>query len=67
MSSVRIQTSSLTNTIYAGKLKGETWVNKTDVTADACAAVAIHAYSFGEPIIVYENGKPAYEIKVKKL
>lgn len=65
-----VATSPLTNRIYAGKLTKDRlcWRDgRTDVTGEACAAVAIHAETNGQPVVVYANGKPKWEITVKKL
>lgn len=68
--SIHVQKSPLTNTIYAGHLidAGARWgANRTDVTGEACAAVAQHVLANGEPVIVSSNGKPLYEITVRDL
>ena len=67
---IHVQKSPLTNTIYAGHLinGGARWgENRTDVTGEACAAVAQHVLTNGEPVIVTGNGKPLYEITVRDL
>ena len=67
---IHVQKSPLTNTIYAGHLVagGSRWgENKTDVTGEACAAVAQHVLANREPVIVTANGKPAYKITVQAL
>lgn len=68
---IHIGTSPLTNNIYAGYVlkDGRTWseTNKTDVTGEACAAVAQHVLAKGGEIVITANGKPAYEISAKKL
>lgn len=47
---------------------GCTWgANKTDVTGEACAAVAKHVLANGMPVTVTKNGVPAYEITVREL
>jgi len=50
---IRVATSPLSNTIYAGTLlkDGMTWAaNKQDVTIDALVAVAMHCLAFGKPV-----------------
>ena len=67
---IHVQKSPLTNIIYAGHLihGGQQWgENRTDVTGEACAAVAQHVLTNGEPVIVTGNGKPLYEITVRDL
>lgn len=67
---IHIGISPLTNRIFAGTVlkDGQTWgAGKQDVTVLACVAVAEHVITNGDPIIVTANGKPKYEIKVKKL
>lgn len=67
---IHVATSPLTNTIYAGSIAkdGRSWLsNKTDVTGEACAAVAQHVINFGKPLIITRNGEPCYEITVKEL
>lgn len=67
---LRVAPSPLTNRIFCGSVSknGLEWLsNKTDVTGDACAAVAIHALSQNGSVIVTENGKAKYEISVKEL
>jgi len=62
---IRVQKSPLTNTIYSGHLihGDQLWgENRTDVTAEACAAVAQHVIANGAPVIVSSHGKPLYEI-----
>lgn len=66
---LRIATSPLSNTIFAGTLlkDGITWsANKQDVTMDALVAVAHHALNFGKPIEIYANGKLEFKITVEK-
>ena len=71
MSVFVVANSPLNNTIYAGvleKRKGRLmWKDKTDVTAEACGAVAEHALKFGAPVIVSVEGVPTWEITVRKL
>jgi hypothetical protein len=68
---LHVAVSPLTNIIYAGSISksGEYWAsNKTDVTGEACAAVAMHVLSRKDsPVIVTANGVPLYEITVKKI
>lgn len=67
---LRVGTSPLTNTIFAGHLLkcGQVWAaNKQDVTMDALVAVAMHVEKFGEPVVIHANGKPEYEITVRRL
>ena len=65
---IRVANSQLTNTIYAGTVKGNLWgKNKTDVTMDCLVAVAEHATKFGEPVVISkESGEPEYTIIVTK-
>jgi hypothetical protein len=70
MKNLHVGTSPLTNRIYAGTVlkDGKTWgANKSDVTGEACGAVAEHVLATKEPIIVFCNGKPAYQINITKL
>ena len=70
MKQLHVATSPLTNHIYCGHVlkDGCTWgANKTDVTGEACAAVAKHVLTNGEPVTVTKNGVPAYEITVREL
>lgn len=65
---MRVAVSPLTNTIYAGRIKGNMWSGqKHDVTMDCLVAVAQHAEQFGKPVIITADGKPEYEITVRKL
>lgn len=67
---LHVATSPLTNRIYTGRVlkDGCTWgSNKTDVTGEACAAVAHHVLANGEPVTVTRNGVPAYRITVEDL
>lgn len=67
---LRVGASPITGTIYAGHLLkcGQVWAaNKQDVTIDALVAVSMHVESFGKPVVIHANGKPEYEITVKKL
>lgn len=67
---LRVATSPITGTIYAGHLLkcGQVWAaNKQDVTMDALVAVAMHVENFGKPVIITANGKPEYEITVRRL
>jgi len=70
MKRLHVAVSPLTNRIFAGSVlkDGQTWAaNKTDVTGEACAAVAMHAMERGEPVVVTENGVPKWEITVREL
>ena len=70
MKKLHVAPSPLTNHIFAGSVlkDGMTWgANKTDVTGEACAAVAKHVLVAGGEITVTSHGKPAYRITVEKL
>lgn len=70
MGKLHVAPSPITNRIYAGSVlkDGMTWgSNKTDVTGEACAAVAKHALFAGGQVVVTSHGKPAYRITVEKL
>lgn len=70
MKKLHVAPSPLTNRIFCGHVSkdGTTWLsNKTDVTGEACAAVAKHAIAKGGTTIVTENGLPKFEITVKEL
>lgn len=67
---LHVAVSPLTNRIYAGSVlkSGDTWgANKTDVTGEACAAVAQHVLRNGESVVVNCNGIPKYEITVQEV
>jgi hypothetical protein len=67
---LHVSTSPLTNRIYAGSVlkDGQTWAaNKTDVTGEACAAVAKYVLANGHPTVITANGVPAFEITVRDL
>jgi len=67
---LHVATSPLTNRIHSGSVlkDGQTWAaNKTDVTGEACAAVAQHVLANGQPVVVTANGVPVYEITVAAL
>jgi hypothetical protein len=67
---LHVATSPITGTIYCGHVlkDGCTWAaNKTDVTGEACAAIAQRALIIGGPFIVRANGVPKYEITVRQL
>lgn len=67
---LHVAPSPITNTIYVGSVlkDGVTWGrNKTDVTGEACAAVAQHALKQGGTITVRANGTPQWEITVREL
>lgn len=66
---IHVATSPLTNRIYAGSVLKDncTWgANKTDVTGQACAAVAQHVIAGGGEITVTKDGKPAYVITARE-
>lgn len=70
MKKIHVAHSGLTGNIYAGTLlKSQRWgADKTDVTVPALVAVAEHTLkNDGAVIISAEDGKPVYEISVKKL
>ena len=70
MKNLHVGTSPLTNRIYAGTVlkDGKTWgANKSDVTGAACGAVIEHVLGNKGSVIVNLDGKPCYEISVKKL
>lgn len=68
---IKVAVSPLSNKIYAGKtIKNGTMLGKgkQDVTIDCLIAVAEHALSFGEPIVISTaDGKPEFKITVEKL
>lgn len=68
---IKIATSPLTNTIFAGHLlkDGRTWAaGKQDVTMDCLLAVVEHAMNFGTDIqIQREDGTVDFEISVKDM
>jgi len=70
MKPLHLDTSPLTNTIYAGHVlrDGRTWATgKQDVTGAACAAVARHVLANKQPVVVSCGGVPLYEISVREL
>ncbi|WP_420830071.1 DUF7446 family protein [Pseudomonas marincola] len=70
MANLHVVPSPLTNRIYCGGVakNGQTWLsNKTDVTGETCAAVAMHVIQNGAPVVVTANGVPVYRITVEKL
>jgi hypothetical protein len=70
MANLHVAPSPLTNTIFCGGVSkdGMTWLsNKTDVTGEACAAVAKHVLANGEPVVVTSNGVPKYRITVEEI
>lgn len=70
MKKLHVAMSPLTNKIYCGSIlkDGMTWAsNKTDVTGEACAAVAQRAVSLNDTIVVTANGVPKWEITVREL
>jgi hypothetical protein len=69
VSTLRIQCSPLTGTIYAGRVNksGTAWAGqKADVTSDVLGAV-IQKVGAGNIITVNVNGQPAYEIEVRAI
>jgi len=67
---LHVATSPLTNRIFCGSLLRDrvTWAsNKTDVTGEACAAVAQHVIEHGGAVVVTANGRPTWEITVRVL
>jgi hypothetical protein len=68
---LHIATSPITGTIFCGHVlkDGMTWAsNKQDVTIESLVAVSEHVLHFGKPVIISESdGKPVFEIIVKKL
>lgn len=68
---LHVGTSPLTGTIYCGSANraGTAWLaNKTDVTGQACAAVAQHVLEHRKgKTVVTENGKPKWEITVREV
>lgn len=68
---IHIGTSPLTNRIYAGfpNAAGDAWLEagRIDATGIACAAVAQHCIANGSPVVVYNNGAPAYEITARAI
>lgn len=67
---LHVAMSPLTNTIFAGSVlkDGMTWAsNRSDVTGEACAAVAQRALALGGEMTVTGNGKPLYRITVVDL
>lgn len=70
MKQLHVAPSPITNRIFCGHVlrDGLTWgANKTDVTGEACAAVAQHALAFGGTTTVTANGVPKWEITVREL
>jgi hypothetical protein len=68
-SKTRVACSPLTGIIYAGRPNkdGTAWAGeKHDVTSDVLGAL-IEKVGPGNVISVNENGKPAYEIEVRKV
>jgi len=71
MKKLHVAPSPLTGIIYCGHVAkdGLSWLSdKTDVTGEACAAVAKHVLhrtgGKDKVFMVTENGKPRFEIKV---
>lgn len=70
MANLHVAPSPITNRIYCGSVlkDGMTWgANKTDVTGEACAAVAKHVLANGDPVVITSHGKPVYRISVELL
>ena len=70
MKDLHVAPSPLTGRIYAGNVAkdGRSWLsNKTDVTGEACAAVAKHGLYKGGVIEITENGEPKYEISIVEI
>ena len=70
MPNLHVAPSPLTNTIFCGSVSkdGLNWLsNKTDVTGEACAAVAKYVLARGEPVVVTANGEPKYRITVEEI
>lgn len=70
MKKLHVAPSPLSNRIYCGHVlkDGCSWgANQTDVTGEACAAVAQHALEKGGTTMVTANGKPRWEITVREL
>lgn len=68
----RLAMSPLTRTIYAGRIKqhdgyAEAVGVRHDVTADFYACLIQMADSHGGEFTITANGKPAYEVTVKKV
>ena len=69
-SKLHVAVSPLTNTIYCGSVTqdGKGWLsNRTDVTGEACGAVAEYVTENGKPVTVTINGEDAYRISVEDL
>lgn len=67
---LHVALSPITNTIYCGSVSkdGRSWLsNRTEVTGEACAAVAMHVLQHGDPVVVNENGTPRFRITVEDL
>jgi len=67
---LHVASSPLTGRVYCGTVlkSGDTWgANKTDVTGEACAAVAQHVLMAGGKTTVTRNGQPAYELVVREV
>ena len=70
MKRLHVAVSPLTNRIFAGSVlkDGRTWAaNKTNVTGETCAAVAMHVIKNCAPVVVTVNGVPKWEITVREL
>ena len=69
MNGIRIATSAITKTIYAGKInkKGDCFLTgKVDVTSDVLKSI-IDYVGVNETYIVNINGCPTYEIFINKI
>ena len=67
---LHVAASPLTGRVYCGYVlrSGNEWgANKTDVTGEACAAVAQHVLLAGGTTTVTRNGLPAYELVVREV
>jgi hypothetical protein len=67
---LHVAISCLSDRIYCGSILKDdiTWAsNKTDVTGEACGAVAAHVIANKAPVIVTLNGTPKYEITVREI
>ena len=67
---LHVATSPLTGRVFCGNVlkSGDTWgANKTDVTGEACAAVAQHVLMAGGKVTVTRDGHPAYELLTREL
>ena len=70
MNKLHVAISPLTNRIYCGHVSkdGKGWLsNQTDVTGEACAAVAMHVLANGDPVTVTAGGEPKFKIIVEEI